>query len=153
MTARRTIIAVFTAIICLTAGSAMAVQALWENSCWWRDGRIAAELRLTRYEVDQLEHMQRGVNHCLSELNNRIQQAHRSIDSELGRRNPRMDRIERQIRTIEQATAELAGLRLRHDLDVRRLLGHHRYNQAQRQFNWQQHHQHGGGPVLYSVTN
>ncbi len=152
MTARRTIIAVFTAIICLTASSAMAVQAVWENSCWWRDGRIAADLRLTRYEVDQLEYMQRGVNQRMAELNNRILQAHRSIDGELGRRNPHMDRVEREIRTIEQATAELAGLHLRHDLDVRRLLGQHRYNQAQRQFNWQRHHQHGG-PVLYSVTN
>lgn len=152
MTAGRTTIIVLTAVICLMASSALAVQPRWGNSCWWRDGRIAAELRLTRYEIDQLEHMQRSVNQRSTELNNILVRAHRNVSRQLDSRRHCRNDIEREIRTIEQATAELAGIRIRHSLDVRGLLGPVRFNSAMRYVNWHQGHQ-PDGPVVYSVTN
>lgn len=154
MTARRTTIAVLAALICLVASQAQAVQAVWNNQCWWRDGRVAADLRLTRYELNQLERMHRGVEQREAYLRNTIEQARRSLDRNFDRGKAHRSTIERDIRAIEQASGELAVLDARHNLDVRRLLGDRRFHRAMRYISWQRPYRpYQPGGLVYMVTN
>ncbi len=96
---------------------------------WWRTPRIVKALNLTGSEIQKLEKAFGKSRREMIRLKNKVEKEQFELESMMGQRNLKEDAIRKQNRKLEKARSDLADAKFDFVIDVRRIIGHARFQQ------------------------
>jgi Spy/CpxP family protein refolding chaperone len=96
---------------------------------WWHDPAIRAELKLTDGEIKQLDRLFKKSRRRLIELKNKVEKAQFEYQSLMEAEPLDEKAVNRQFAQLEKARSQLASERSRFLVEVRKILGHNRFQQ------------------------
>jgi Spy/CpxP family protein refolding chaperone len=119
-----------TCLLLLAPALAAATFAQSEPSGkWWHDPAIRAELNLTNGEIKQLDRLFKKSRRRLIELKNNVEKAQFEYQSSMEAEPLDEKAVNRQFAQLEKARGQLAAERSRFLVEVRKILGHKRFQQ------------------------
>ncbi len=113
--------------ILLIAVNAFAQSA--PSGRWWRSPRIVKALNLTGGEVQQLEKAYGKSRREMIRLKNKVEKEQFELENMMGQRKVNDADIRKQNRKLEKARSDLADAKFAFVIDVRRIIGHARFQQ------------------------
>lgn len=116
-----------TVAIVLIAVNAFAQSA--PSGRWWRSPRIVKALNLTGGEIQQLESAYGKSRREMIRLKNKVEKEQFELETMMGQRNLNDAAIRKQNRKLEKARSDLADAKFAFVIDVRRIIGHARFQQ------------------------
>ena len=116
-------------LLLLVAPAAAALADSLPKGIWWRDPAIARQLRRTPGEVQQLDRLYDESRRRMIDLKGTVEQAQRSYQQLMERRNLDEPAVRRQGQQLEQSRSRLANERSHFMLEVRKILGHERFQE------------------------
>lgn len=112
-------------LIYLWIGSATAQDL--PSGKWWKNPNVAKELNLTSGEVNQLDQLFTNSRRRLLDLRNAVEKEQFEYQNLVEKQNLDEDAVRRQFKRLEQARTNLAQERSRFMVEVRKILGHKRF--------------------------
>ena len=116
-----------TVAILLIAVNALAQSA--PSGRWWRTPSIVKALNLTGSEVQQLEKAYGKSRREMIRLKNKVEKEQFELENMMGQRKLDEAAIRKQNRKLEKARSDLADAKFDFVIDVRRIIGHARFQQ------------------------
>ncbi len=113
--------------ILLIAVNAFAQSA--PSGRWWRSPRIVKALNLTGGEIQQLEKAYGKSRREMIRLKNKVEKEQFELENMMGQRKVNDADIRKQNRKLEKARSDLADAKFAFVIDVRRIIGHARFQQ------------------------
>ena len=112
-------------IVILCAPAAFAQSE--PSGKWWRDPGIKAELDLTDGEVKRLDRLFKNSRRRLIDLKNKVEKAQFEYQNLMEADPLDEAAVNRQFAKLEKARGQLAAERSRFLVEVRKILGHSRF--------------------------
>ncbi len=112
-------------IVILCAPAAFAQSE--PSGKWWRDPGIKAELDLKDGEVQQLDRLFKKSRRRLIDLKNKVEKAQFEYQNLMEAEPLDEKAVNRQFGKLEKARSQLASERSRFLVEVRKILGHNRF--------------------------
>lgn len=119
-----------TLIIVLILASWALAQPM-PSGKWWKDPGIAKALDLTSREVQQLDNLFVQSRRRMIELKNQVEKEQFEYQTLLESQNLDEKAVNRQLRKLEKARSDLSEEISRFVLEVRKILGHNRFQRLQ----------------------
>ncbi|MFZ7125874.1 MAG: Spy/CpxP family protein refolding chaperone [Desulfobacterales bacterium] len=94
---------------------------------WWKDAGIARELNLTSGEVQQLDNLYANRRHRLIELKHTVEKEQSEYQNLIEKKNLDEAAVRSQFQKLEQARTRLSEERSRFIMEIRKILGHERF--------------------------
>ena len=114
-------------ILLITAAAVYAQQG--PQGRWWRSPKVVKQLNLTNAEIQRLEEAFNQSRLKMIELKSQIKAEQFKLKTLLEKRNLDEAAVKAQNRKLEQARTALANERTAFVLDVRKIIGHQRFQQ------------------------
>ena len=111
----------------LSTSTAIAQDA--PSGRWWRSSRVVQELNLTSGEKQRLEDAYRDSRRKLIQKKSRVEAEQFELENLMERRKIDEGAIRAQNRKLEKARSELADERFAFVIEVRKIIGHDRFQQ------------------------
>ncbi len=112
-------------LVYLWIGSATAQDI--PSGKWWKNPNVAKELNLTSQEVNQLDGLFTNSRRRLIDLRNAVEKEQFEYQNLVEKQNLDENAVRRQFKRLEQARTNLAQERSRFMVEVRKILGHQRF--------------------------
>ena len=116
---------IMTVAIILFAINAFAQNA--PSGRWWRSPQVVKALDLTGSEIQQLESAYGTSRREMIRLKNRVEKEQFELEHMMGQRKTKASAIRKQNRKLEKARSDLADAKFAFVIDVRRIIGHGRF--------------------------
>lgn len=119
-------------ILMIVAIGLIAVNAFAQNAPsgrWWRSPRVVKALNLSGGEIEQLESAYGKSRREMIRLKNKVEKEQFELENMMGQRNLNEAAIRKQNRKLERARSDLADAKFAFVIDVRRIIGHARFQQ------------------------
>jgi Spy/CpxP family protein refolding chaperone len=119
-------------ILMIVAIGLIAVNAFAQSAPsgrWWRSPRVVKALNLTGGEIEQLENAYGESRREMIRLKNKVEKEQFELENMMGRRKLNEAAIRKQNRKLEKARSDLADAKFAFVIDVRRIIGHARFQQ------------------------
>jgi Spy/CpxP family protein refolding chaperone len=116
-----------TLTIVLIAVTATAQDA--PSGRWWRSSRVVKALNLTGGEIEQLESAYGQSRREMISLKNKVEREQFELENMMGKRQLNEAAIRKQNRKLEQARSDLADAKFAFVIEVRKIIGHARFQQ------------------------
>jgi peptidoglycan hydrolase CwlO-like protein len=121
--AMRGILITFTILV--IAVSAVAQDA--PSGRWWRSPRVVKALKLTGGEIQQLESAYGQSRRKMINLKNKVEREQFELENMMGKRKLKEAAIRKQNRKLEKARSDLADAKFAFVIEVRKIIGHARF--------------------------
>ena len=107
----------------------IAVNAIAQSPSgrWWRTPRIVKALNLTGSEIRQLEKAFEKSRSAMIRLKKKVQKEQSKLKNMMKKRDMDEAAIRKQNRKLEKARSDLADAKFAFVIDVRRIIGHARF--------------------------
>jgi hypothetical protein len=119
--------AILLLLLILPATAALAEKL--PGGIWWKDPAIARRLQLKPQEVQQLERLYAESRRRMIGLKSDVEREQRAYQQLMEGKNLDETAVNRQVRRLEQARSQLANERSYFMLEVRKILGHQRFQE------------------------
>lgn len=116
-----------TMAILLFAVNTMAQNA--PSGRWWRSPRVVKSLNLTGGEIQQLEKAYGQSRREMINKKNRVEKEQLELENMMGKRKLNESAIRKQNRKLEKARSGLADAKFSFVIQVRKIIGHGRFQQ------------------------
>ncbi len=113
--------------VVLSTATAIAQDA--PSGRWWHSSRVVQELNLTSGEKQRLEDAYRNSRRKLIQKKSRVEAEQFELENLMERRKIDEGAIRAQNRKLEKARSELADERFAFVIEVRKIIGHDRFQQ------------------------
>jgi Spy/CpxP family protein refolding chaperone len=114
-------------LIVLLATSAYAQQG--PQGRWWRTPRVSQQLNLTQGEIQQLERTWNASREKMIKLKGQVETEQFRLQTLLEKRQLDENAVRKQNRKLEEARSQLADERTSFVVQVRKIIGHDRFQQ------------------------
>jgi Spy/CpxP family protein refolding chaperone len=114
-------------VILLIAVSTMAQSA--PSGRWWRSPRMVKALNLTGGEIQRLESAYGQSRREMINKKNRVEREQLELENMMGKRKINETAIRKQNRKLEKARSDLADAKFSFVIQVRKIIGHGRFQQ------------------------
>ena len=117
-------------ILIIAAIVLIALNAFAQNTPsgrWWRSPQVVKALNLTGGEIQQLESAYGKSRREMIRLKNKVEKEQFELENMMGQRNLNEAAIRKQNRKLEKARSDLADAKFAFVIDVRRIIGHARF--------------------------
>ncbi len=107
-----------------------AVTAIAQNAPsgrWWRSPRVVKALNLTNGEIQQLEKAYGQSRRKMINQKNRVEKEQLELENMMGNPKLKEDAIRKQNRKLEKARSDLADAKFSFVIQVRKIIGHARF--------------------------
>jgi Spy/CpxP family protein refolding chaperone len=118
-------------LIILLALAPMAMGQSMPSGKWWKDPDIAKELNLTSADVKALDKLFVKSRRQMIDLKNRVEKEQFEYQNLMESKTLDEPAVNRQMQKLEQARSELNEERSRFVVEVRKILGHDRFQRLQ----------------------
>jgi Spy/CpxP family protein refolding chaperone len=114
-------------LLILTATAALADKL--PGGVWWKDQAIARRLQLSPQEAQQLDRLYADSRRRMIGLKNDVEREQRAYQRLMEGKNLDEAAVNRQVQQLEKARSQLAKERSYFMLEVRKILGHQRFQE------------------------
>ena len=94
---------------------------------WWRDSKVVKQLRLTDSDIEQLEEAWKDSRARMIKLKSRVEEEQFKLQTLIEKRKLDEKAVKAQNRRLEEARTALADERTAFVLEVRKIIGHDRF--------------------------
>ncbi len=105
---------------------------------WWRVPYFSDALNITDQQTNELDKLFEENRQRLADLKKQLEQESRDLDAMIQQKDLNEKAAAAQMKTLESTRTKLAATRFSYSLEVRKLLGHDRFQQLRTLYrNWQ----------------
>ena len=114
-------------LILLLTLAPLAMGQTLPSGKWWKDPGVVKQLKLTSAEVKKLDKLFVKSRRRLIELKNRVEKEQFEYQNLMESKNLDESAVNRQLQKLEKARSNLNAERSRFLVEVRKILGHDRF--------------------------